>query len=573
MSLIGLIERTIIGIEFPAVLDRVTASVEVLRSNHHYAPEGMMFRVIGADPRRFDYVWDFGDPGAVFEVPDRIQDRDANKAIGPVAAHSFPPGTFEIRLRISDRETDNIVGFWKYEATVKDPEDLPPLVVQGDFDEAAAAYALQGGRLVLPEGYVSSFRGGALRNFSHPVAHISGPGKLEFEGGIGFQTAGIGLDQDVILSGFEMQGGWNAQTERFSRESGSAVFTPNGGAEDVGYIHIHGMKISGMGVGAYLTDSDLSFVSHTKIDGHQEYSVFNSPSPQAHTAMIGCRFWQDPLALPGGNRAQPVRNQQGPTRAQNTNVVIDACDMFSTNGWFPNVLPYRTTQPCIRQKAEFATISRTVMEGGFSIASVDIGDTCLMQDNYFVGNHNTVEFAGIHGDGKITLRGNKCYDATTDLWWGEYGRKDFQAQNVDILFEDNLIAHTGRISISEGNRSVLYDQTEGLDAEPLFEPLEIGYRTRTEMTSVDIGTVQPGETFEVEIQNAEYELGGYFELITFGPWLRADDPVDGVLTFTNTTGQTLTGPHRVMAEHLSENAWIVPDTATPKHIICSYEPL
>ena len=638
-----------------------TVSVEIDRSNLQVAPEAFQFRAVDFegfdapppsgpnDPswREFHMVWSFGDSGATFDRPTQLLDehRDANTAYGPLAAHVFSrPGLYRVTLTVFEMSSGK-TGFWTDTFEVKDPDvefagictiyvddegifanapsgaQLYTSINSAFFDSRLAdeprRIMLRSGRTFSVESgfpnidweavnfYLCSEKGPAFpaeidcRQANHPILLRDVPGT---------QT-------DAIVSGVNMTGSWESTVESSDGKPVPFMFWSR--TDPVDYILLHDCTFSGFKIGLYLDSGvRMSTVHSTRMSDWQEYCVFG---PSQNVNILGCEFSQAPEALNGGNRNGNPYNSQGPIRlSESTNVVIEASDCYSRTGWFVNIWPYRTVQPCMRLAVENSTlpnnisVQRCTLEGGFSICDVSYNGgsagLVLIEKNVFVGSFMTGSFMNVFASA-ISVRNNVFVRPSVpnvpnfvDLQWflavGSQGAQHSAAPHyighntfVSRLpfdtgsgqdFETNNLTDvrgldTNIFDIGDAGR----DEYQPLDTTPLITPRETGYIQRWEEYSGTLSSDVPnGSSFDVTYSEGDaswFEDNGDSRVdvageeqnvsIAFGP---------SSATITNTSGGT-------WASGAGHSAWLLRDGrhalpkmtefATPPDEIASFAPL
>ncbi|MEP3635575.1 MAG: PKD domain-containing protein [Paracoccaceae bacterium] len=388
------------------------ATIQVHRSDLQVAPEGMNFEVVlenfdtpgpssatgSYDPQFHDihYVWNFGDPGKTYDRPAHIlpEHRDANIAYGPLATHVYDtPGTYTVTVDIIEPVSGKTAQA-TLDVTIGNPDTQFPgfrtLYVDPDgdfsgapagaqlFDDLQAAFERTGQtssdldyfRIILNRGKVySGFTGAQMRSNWKNVYWCAAPGagarplvQCVYEGSnrssaIEDQTShsNIGKITDINISGIDFEGVWNSRREEpLDQNINFLIHRTN----RCTYLSIY--DCTGSGFSTFVADQSAegtmpegTFVDvHTNvlsdlaITNWQNFAIYMDR--WSSCGMVGCSFVQDVEAMSGGGKALG-HNEHGPIRIHGgQGCVIDACDIFSRNGWFPNIVGMHTVQPGIR---------------------------------------------------------------------------------------------------------------------------------------------------------------------------------------------------------------------------------
>ena len=417
------------------------------------APCGVHVSATGTDAFRVDrplhdlqYLWEFGDPGSVFEaLPDDFPfGRDANRAQGPFAGHVYAePGTYEVALTVSAGD-----GTWA--RTVQTVEVTDPdvtfageatvcLSVSGDFagcpdgavqhtvwtEAFEARSAGESGRYLLRAGetIASPAREYILRQ---PAVHIgrfgpdSDPDPIITVDGWGGRNAGdiftfreVG---DVTVHDIDFRGNYDARTGM----GDSLLISGIGNILEVGSYTIwrnsfDGLNMSLLGRGADMLGPIV--MNDNRMTNWWNFGfLIGSEQPMAY---VGNSIRQIEGAVSGNDSkgtAAPAWADHGPIRiSQASRLSIARNDMSSNTGWSSNGLAH---QPVIRYNTNGSaghsgTINENRMEGGFwpvalSVANSDIapgpGDV-IVERNRVLGTDNTIGFV-TNSFGGATIRNN-----------------------------------------------------------------------------------------------------------------------------------------------------------------------
>src|SRR6056297_106756 len=458
-------------------------SIRILkRSSLQVAPEAIWFRAAldrGAEDRDYDenfhhlrYLWDFGDPGAttdkVVNVPRAHT--DLNRAFGQHAVHVFTrPGSYQVTCTVHDR--DGLVGMARLDVEIADPETVFPAaqtvllshdasrsarhpdaqIVETWEDAASALEELDApGRLLLPRGANIEVTGQGFGR-RNPNVYLSswGPDAASPVLRTNSQTKTcLRIDRDfegdfVLTGGIRLIGDWDSTTEDgVHSSSASGLRVP--AYHDTVYVVVDETYVSGFGQGITLIrDFDdrgpktTSFVLHNSIiTNWGDYGIWGGSNRKGFLGLIGSVIAQDPEAMQGGAGGRDFEgNQQGPVRiSHHGHVVVDACDLFSRNGWTQvgtSGLPGQ--QPCLRLGASLgdgsmrAVVTRNAMEGGGPVLTARRAgrdDTphpvhILVEKNYLMASAYSGQLISVNCAG-ITLRNNIGVKPDMDFLFGRW---------------------------------------------------------------------------------------------------------------------------------------------------------
>jgi hypothetical protein len=270
--------------------------------------------------------------------------------------------------------------------------------------------------------------------------------------------------------------------------------------------------------------------------------------------LIGTEIRQNPLAIGGGTK-DFRHNMHGPIRIGAVrHMIVDGCDMFSNNGWFPNTFGYRTIQAAFRFSQEGLegdrlNMQRTILEGGFEVfgASNASGAPTVANSNariekcYFLGSHMTrAMFVTQHGG--FTIRNNVMVHPNVSARLGLFGISSwFRIRSPGVTSATTLarilLEHNTLVSLQGGIAPVpivVYDSTPfqqaglivrnnvvhqpnatipqtdyaPLDSTVVITPLCIGYQRRLEVFTGTIGSaVPPGGFIDVPYAGGDFGNG------------------------------------------------------------------
>lgn len=452
-----------------------TITVAIRRSNLGVAPEGFQFEVTdysGFDtpaPRGvfderyhdFYFEWNFGDKGATYTVPTRLPDghRNANVGYGPAAAHVYKKrGTYKVTCDVIELSSGK-KAHWEQEVTIGDRENL--------FDGSATIYVDDDGKGAPPAGAqtVTTLKAAldlcktqkALRRVmlrrgrkhahaaqydfrtsnndqadwanvwveaepgagARPVIDCTGDyGNGAFYPRMMSRVAGPGT-LDMVWHDVVFQGQWDSTTESGDRQRCFWLYdnTADRPASEVppDYLMFQGCTFSGFSQNIYGDKRGVQFLSDCHITNWQDYGWFGDTG---RLSILGTKIEQHVDALSGGAK-NGHHNQHGPLRFHHAEqMVIDGAELFTRNGWFPNVKGYTTIQPCIRfgmdsRPNDRLNLQRSLFEGGFY--QVQITDTSgadevidvnvRIENCMMIGSSMTPAFVGTQFGG-ITVRNN-----------------------------------------------------------------------------------------------------------------------------------------------------------------------
>ena len=438
---------------FTVVEGQARLSIAVTRAPQaaRYAPEAVWFEAVpegfGTLPlpenaatyrpefHEIEYVWDFGEPGDRFTAPQNVPEayRDANTAIGQIAAHVFRTGgrkrvTCTAR-RVVDPDTMEIEqATAEVEIEVGDPQTLwtefntVVVALDGDFTGAPP-----GARATSVANSDAEPWWSIPQHWLTQVNRLIGEGersiRVLFKRGAFYPTAlfkpnrraphiaqfvlfGAWGDARAVPPTFPRigiaQAGWsNGQPFVFQDLAVSLdynPFTQTGRRDELALYHEDGYALftgvtfqrGGMGMlmqtrhfapspaPAFYCFHDCAFELLAM------YGLFTEERPQDKMAYIGCRD-VDQGAAPHGDSNRATGNAQGPMRLSNRcDWVIASSDFFSRHGWsgqgtWPGTdIAATAEQPCLRlfsggppvpEDNGRVSVTRCAGEGGFYFLS------------------------------------------------------------------------------------------------------------------------------------------------------------------------------------------------------------
>lgn len=454
-----------------------TVSVEIKKSTLGIAPEGVKFEISGFadfdtppptgiyDERlhNFVFLWDFGDAGASFKTPKNLVSahRDANVGYGFAASHVYQePGTYTASVLVIELSSGKRA-IWTGTIEVKDPNaefpgprtvyvapdgnvtDAPAgALAYSSLDEALAA--VQGEtvphRIMLIRGQTSLLSAQFdFNNKQFPNVFItSEPGtgdkhvvRTEIDLGnrglfyvrrVNPTLGGTGID--FVWQDIRFEGPWDATSETSldtsTNEAPVCFWFENTGVD---YALFSGCEQDGFSLVNRLSPQVPVKIFHEHLTTNwQDYAFFGDCQD---VAFLGCQIAQHKDAMSGGPK-DGKHNNHGPIRlaavglpGQPGTTIMDGCDLFSRNGWFPNVAGYTTIQPCIRWNMESTVgarmnLQRTTMEGGYNLLAISrtrasdragVQVNVVVEKSLFVGSHMTSELISVLHSG-VTVRNN-----------------------------------------------------------------------------------------------------------------------------------------------------------------------
>ena len=471
--------------------------ISVRRGQQQLAPEGIaFFAEVGGfdaqkptdgkvyDPTLHDihYRWSFGDPGS-YDVPVNMlpQWRDRNLGHGPFPAHVFrTPGTYRVTCVATERSSGKTASA-SIDVTVQDPASAftsaTRIVVSGsgDFTGAPAADAANrvttfadamtrakalksngnpigiffksGDTFVCPGQVVV---GRSFRNFY--VGTWGGTARARIKGlssGSIFYMAGDLPTSGASISNIDFIGPWDSTTE--TRVPPEAI-APSGINITGGFCTVSGCSGSGLGsfvVGSVNGSVKTIIVSDCSATNWEDYGAYlENDETSGYTAVLGCRFAQDPDALQGGNGKSrtDLGNRHGALRFHGTrHLYVDAVDLFSRNGWTVVAGKPVDQNPIRDHRSEplsHGFFSRIMGEGGWGMYS----------------NGEAAPDAGADGDGQgFHMPCNTVLD------------KAYFLGSARTIMQLGLSS-----SAFTGRNLVLHRVNTGTDADPCGRAIEIG---------------------------------------------------------------------------------------------------
>jgi hypothetical protein len=453
-----------------------TVTVNVVRSDLQVGPETIAFEIssysgfVTPDPTGtfderfadFVFLWDFGDPGKTFPRVPRLrpEHNNANVAYGPEVAHTYQHGTYTASVLVIEPSSGRTAE-WSQEVTILNPDTyftttgvtitVHPTPGLGDFTGLRAAIDSRNGsavpcRIELARGQTFDLEPATRVDFGNRtfrniyVTAASGAGARPIVrwnttaglptgvNGVIDRMSGVerpaGVQQlDCVWNGIDFRGLWDADTQPASEWYRFFALTGPGTApdEEPNYLHIHDCTASGI---ILLLQYELPknrdivlAIAHCDITNWADYGAGLLNGNRIW--VIGTSIKQNPNAATGGtpkNVFNNPRNMHGPIRiAFCSRAIIDACDMFTNNGWTSITALDAQQQPCFRwgQQAEEGdrlNMQRTIMEGGSVI-----------------GGGGDANYDSVSRDMQVThnVRIEKCYFlgsfATERIWETQYG--------------------------------------------------------------------------------------------------------------------------------------------------------
>ncbi|MEO9899079.1 MAG: PKD domain-containing protein [Paracoccaceae bacterium] len=519
------------------------ATIQVRRSDLQVAPEGMNFEVVlenfdtpgpspatgTYDPRLHDiyYVWNFGDPGKTYDKPEYIlpEHRDANIAYGPLATHVYDtPGTYTVTVDIVEPVSGKTAQA-TLDVTIGNPDSQFPgfrtLYVDPDgdfsgapagaqlFDDLQAAFERTGQtssnqdyfRIMLKPGKVySGFTGAQMRsNWNNvywcaaqdsgerPIVQCLKPANLR-GAVLEDQTShsNIGKKTDINISGIDFVGAWDTRIEEpLGQQTNLVLHRPN----RCTYLSFH--NTTGSGFSTFIADQSepgnsdpatvvkehTNILSDTLVTNWQNFAVYMDEWWSC--GMVGCSFVQDVEAISGGGKGLG-HNEHGPVRVHGgQGCVIDACDIFSRNGWFPNIIGMHTPQPGIRwnqtsERDAVLNMQRTFVESpGLPLAITGLSEdpvacNAIVDKCHLIGGYATQELIGIQHGG-VTVRNSVLIHPDVD----RTVRGAFRLESwIKAELREDATPGTGNAPIRVYN-STLIDWSDGAEAADPFPTFQL----------------------------------------------------------------------------------------------------
>lgn len=363
-----------------------------------------------------DYEWSFGDTTspATFSAPVNLpaQHNTTNRALGPVVAHVFPPGTYTVRCTITNPATLQ-QAFQETTIKVKNPDTVFPgaqtlfvdavtadnpampsgAVHYPSFDAAWEVYqsAPAPVRILFARGQkheytpgkthgnrrsltLAAARGTGTKPVLRPFANTSG----DFASWEGFDMT---QTRQIAVQGLRMENFWDG--------AGTGSAPDNQGWPSQPFNNKLFRFAAGVPkhLGLYDTDFDgwsmvysaswdkrtnppspFSYavsIVNCSVTNWQDYGVFDGGAGNVArgggTVIAGCRIAQNPAAQPSrgktffSNRHGPYRGVRGYDSAHHQN------DYFNTTGWSSignDPAANIAVQPCIRFNTDGAPFAR-----------------------------------------------------------------------------------------------------------------------------------------------------------------------------------------------------------------------
>lgn len=473
------------GDEYTEALTVTLAAVE--RPGVNAAPSPVFFEVANVtgcdaadpgvgevrDPKFHDiaYVWDFGD--AANATPDNAADlnlptawKNINVGYGKRTAHVYStPGTFAVTVTAYEPSTRR-KGSATVNVTIGDPKAVFPTTRTIIFNPNSidlTSYGYPSASVQTTWGGVTSARNavaastaqiliapGVTLNNTQLCSDTSWAniriGALDPTGAKpiiqGYTTQNNQFlirdfnttKTECVLFGLDLRGDWDSTRQTGINNPPVSISGVSGVATHL--IMNHRCKFSGfssIGGASSINSAVVPYLveSETTITNWQDYGTFGPDTYNAHGAFIACSIHQDVNALSGGAKDLGFYNQHGPLRvAEADSVVIDACSLYSRNGWSPagggqagELEPYVTCaiQPALRLNTDSfvagfrAVVTRIVCEGGIGLeeqggAAVDTPGNYLFDKWVQIVESRTQETIEIRHSG-VTMRNGLGYFA------------------------------------------------------------------------------------------------------------------------------------------------------------------
>jgi hypothetical protein len=380
---------------------------------------------------------------------------------------------------------------------------------------------------------------------------------------IGMNSMGrpnAGSKIDFIMDGLVLKGPWDPTTESGGGWIRWFFFWPGNAVANAAppdYFQLHDCSFDGLGLLIQGAAAESTILSNCDCTNWMDYGLGLIGSDTSRLVILGTKALQNQNAIGGGTK-DFRHNMHGPIRVgKMAKTIVDGCDFFSNNGWFPNTFGYRTVQSAFRwaQDGGVATegnrlnMQRSILEGGFEIfASVDAsGATTVGNHNariekcYFLGTHMTRAMIALQFGG-YTIRNNVMVHPNPALRPpGPFGVNSWlriRSPGVTssqalarILVEHNQLVN---LQVGTSSRPVFeYDSTPfpqnvvirnnvihqpsttpsqmdfvPLDATPVITPLTIGYQRRLEVfTGTLASSVPPGGFIDVTYASGDFGSG------------------------------------------------------------------
>ena len=400
--------------------DGVSATIEIKRSALQVAPEGINFKVAlegfdtpgpvartgTYDPRFHEiyYFWEFGDPGATFTAPEHTltEHRDANKGYGPLASHTFSaPGTYTVSCLVIEPASgktatatlDVTVGdadeqFFGTRTIFVDPDGDFSGAPSGAqlFSDMQAAFARAGQtasptdyyRIMARGGKQYNLAGAQMRNGYKNLWICSAPGTgtaellcAKFGGQAVLEDRcdwdGTGKRTDFVFHDINLTGEWDSTLEGNPSTKDNFLWHSEKRAT---YVLFHNVYASGFDTFWATNAVDQPNLNTVQVMNNctiTNWGNFGIYMDFFHSfGLTGNRITQHVQARSGGAKGR-AHNEHGPIRLQTCrDLALDACDLFSRNGWFPNALGMHTVQPCLRWAQVTSPAGRLNMQRCFA---------------------------------------------------------------------------------------------------------------------------------------------------------------------------------------------------------------
>jgi hypothetical protein len=277
-----------------------------------------------------------------------------------------------------------------------------------------------------------------------------------------FEVWGRPVTDFITFTGFDVEGNYNAATERGSIGNG-AVFGFDANSQLVdSFVMIHDVTTTGMDAtiqsgGKGISSNNRQMVADCYFTNWRNYGCFGGNMTYRY-AFVGNRLTQNVDALHGGDKDDALVNNHGPLRIQmGAHAYVAMNDIFSRSGWSPaNSVSGHDDQPCLRvmvdpRVGQAAHIERNVMEGGYQVINIEdavqagasfpaVPANFVVENNLLVGTAKTWGAAVHTWRSGLTVRNNIFVmpDVPTNRSFGNPAVFDLSApQNTSVGSADN----------------------------------------------------------------------------------------------------------------------------------------
>ncbi|WP_299843948.1 hypothetical protein [uncultured Jannaschia sp.] len=465
----------------------VSAAILIERTPLELAPEVVYFEATdltgfntaysatGYNPQDHDliYLWNFGDEGATYTAPTNVlaEWKDANKGYGRRVSHVYSQaGTYTPSVLIIEPSSGKNVTITLDPITVGDADTFyagsKTIFVSANSSHASRpagsqysptiSGAFQLGaetdcRIMFAKGEthnVSFVDCRDLKRFMLCAAPGSGAKPILRKTGSQYDQPLMEIhynyaSSQIIADGLRFEGHWDSTTETggdkvgpcFKLHAQSAVNFLVTNCEFSGFV----VSMLWLSQGGKDSAKASRFCMHDSFSTNwQDYGFYIEAC--SRIAVLGSRITQHVNALSGGGKVYNPRrhNNHGPMRFQifvKHHVQVDGCDLFTRNGWFPNIDQVTTEQPCIRanmaQRRDcLYHVARTSMEAGdVSIVNAPMNGSIetvlspmIVEMSAFVGSYQTRYFVSTSSSG-LTVRNTVGYVPNTP----RFSAKDWRA--------------------------------------------------------------------------------------------------------------------------------------------------